>query len=62
MGRRFIVLACSNYPLCDKTSGRWDNLLKPPSNIPHTWYGLIYRLLSRPLENHKQYEVTIGVT
>jgi hypothetical protein len=31
-----------------------------PSNIPLQRYGQIYYLLSRPLENHKQYEVMIG--
>ncbi len=26
MGRRFVVLTRLNYPLCQKTSGRWDKL------------------------------------
>ncbi len=29
MGGRFIVPTLLNYPFCDKTSGRWDELLKP---------------------------------
>jgi hypothetical protein len=28
MGKRFIVTTLSSYPLCKKTSGRWDELLK----------------------------------
>ncbi len=34
--------------------------LLTPSNIPPPRYGWIYRLLSGPLGNHKQYEVTIS--
>jgi hypothetical protein len=29
MGRRFVIPANSNYPFYKKTSGRWDELLKP---------------------------------
>jgi len=29
MGRRFVILTRSNYPFCKKTSGMWDELLKP---------------------------------
>jgi hypothetical protein len=29
MGRRFIILATSNYPFYKKTNGRWGELLKP---------------------------------
>jgi hypothetical protein len=29
MGRRFFILENSNYPFYKKTSGRWDELLKP---------------------------------
>jgi hypothetical protein len=29
MERRFVISAFSNYPFCNKTSGRWDKLLKP---------------------------------
>jgi hypothetical protein len=38
MGRRFLVLAHSNYPLCKKTSGRWMNFLKPHNEFPQTFF------------------------
>jgi hypothetical protein len=64
MGRRFVILAHSNYPFYRKTSGRWDKFLKPtlltPTTIPPPKYGRIYYLLSRPPKNCKHYEVTIN--
>jgi hypothetical protein len=29
MGKRFIVVTLSSYPLCKKTSGWWERILKP---------------------------------
>jgi hypothetical protein len=36
-----------------------ENIL-PPTNVPSLGYGRIYRIISCPTENCKQYEVTIG--
>jgi hypothetical protein len=29
MGKIIVVSTFSSYPLCKKTNGRWDELLKP---------------------------------
>jgi hypothetical protein len=64
MGRRFVVPTCSNYPLCNKTSERWEetleNTLLTPSNILLLRYGRIYCLLLGPPIKRKQYEVMIN--
>jgi hypothetical protein len=60
MGRRFIILACSNYLIYKKTSGRWDEFLKPNYQFPQTFLvkNMDDCLLSGPPENPKQYYLT----
>jgi hypothetical protein len=36
-----------------------SNIL-PPTNVPSPKYGRMYKIILSPIENRKQYEVTIG--
>jgi hypothetical protein len=46
MGRRFIVPASSNYLVYKKTSGRWDEFLKPNYQFPQTFLVRIWMIAS----------------
>jgi hypothetical protein len=59
MGRKFVILTCSNYLLYKKIGGRWDELLKPHYfSFNHSSF-MIWILLGLQ-KNCKQYEVMIN--
>jgi hypothetical protein len=55
MGKRFIILAHSNYPFCKKTSGRWDELLKFHTINSFKHSSKIWIDLSPPFRTAKQF-------